>query len=163
LGGDDSTIPDTLEEARLLAMGGEEIKPFAGEHATIGPLDENTGLSVWSTVSITKKSVRQEDREEKERIAEKLRKARSEREIENKKAEARKLEEAKVSNADDSALGAYDVWGKGDYKGVDISKDVNLSVEETAKKLAPNTSGTAFRKVKKKKPGSRRRTSADDD
>jgi hypothetical protein len=76
------------------------------------------------------------------------------------------MEEAKVSNADDSALGAFDVWGKGDYKGIDISKDAVLSFEDTAKKLASGaTAGkVSFRKAKKKKGQAGRRTkSADDD
>jgi len=160
--GTDTSIPNTLEEARLLAMGGEEIQNTA-EQEVSAEVDEATGLSGWSTVAIKKMTVRQLDREEKERAAEKLRQARLEREAEQKRLEARRLEEAKVSNADDSALGAYDVWGKGDYKGIDISKDSSLSVHETAKKLAAGSGGkVAFRKAKKQK-GSRRRTSADDD
>jgi WW domain-binding protein 4 len=165
--GADSNIPSTIEEARLLAMGGE-VEIITNEDKTQVEVDEATGLSGWSTVSVKKTTVRQQDREEKERAAEKLRLARLEREAEQKKAEARKMEEAKVSNADDSALGAYDVWGKGDYKGVDISKDVKLSVEETAKKLSSGSDAkVSFRKAKKKKgpaaASSRRRTSADDD
>lgn len=177
LGGDDASLPDTLEEARLLAVGGEEEIVGGGKSKSEssggglgGAVDEATGLSGWSTVSIKKTTVRQQHREEKERIVEQRRQARLEREAEAKKSEARRMEEAKVSNADDSALGAFDVWGKGDYKGVDISKDVALSVEETAKRLSGTAAGNggkvAFRKAKNRKaPGaaSRRRTSADDD
>jgi WW domain-binding protein 4 len=161
--GADDSIPSTLEECRLLAMGGEIVEENKGVQQV---MDEATGLSGWSTVTVKKTTVRQYDREEKERAAERLRLAREEREAERKRAEARKMEEAKVSNADDSALGAFDVWGKGDYKGIDISKDAVLSVEDTAKKLASGaTAGkVSFRKAKKKKGQAGRRTkSADDD
>ena len=146
----------------MLAMGGEIVVESNNKEQVV---DEATGLSGWSTVTVKKTTARQYDREEKERATEKLRFSREEREAERKRAEARKMEEAKVSNADDSALGAFDVWGKGDYKGVDISKDTTLSVEDTAKKLATgSTEKVAFRKAKKKKGRTGRRTkSADDD
>jgi WW domain-binding protein 4 len=159
LGGDDS-IPETLEEARLLAMGGEEIKvkPVKEE------IDEATGFTSWSTVTIKKTTVRQETKEGRDRLREKRKQETLEKEAQDKEAEARRMEEAKVSNADDSALGAYDVWGQGGYKGVDIHKEVDLKVEDTAKSLASGKSNVGFKK-KKKHVGSRNRrtTSADDD
>ncbi|KAG7363364.1 U1 zinc finger domain containing protein [Nitzschia inconspicua] len=160
--GADESIPDTLEEARLLAMGGEVVEKASVEEQVV---DEATGLSGWSVVSVKKTTVRQYDREEKEQVAEKLRLARLEREAERRKMEERRLEEAKLSNADDSALGAYDVWGKGDYKGIDISRDTALSVEDTAKKLAAGNSGgpVSFRKAKKKNKGMLRKTNIEDD
>lgn len=182
LGGDDK-IPDSLEEARLLAMGGEEIHVTSnknGDDTTTNnqqqDIDEATGLSGWSTVTIKKTTHRQQHREERERFVERKNQAAQQREAEQKRVEARRLEEAKASNADDSALGAYDVWGKMDYKGVDISKEIHCSVEDTAKRLAPVDSASlaknattggkiAFKKRVKKKGAraARRRTSADDD
>jgi WW domain-binding protein 4 len=160
--GADRSIPGTLEEARLLAMGGEIVEEASAVEQVV---DEATGLSGWSTVSVKKTTVRQYDREEKEQAAEKLRQARLDREVERRKMEERRLEEAKVSNADDSALGAYDVWGKGDYKGIDISKVSTLSVEDTAKKLSSGNDGgpVSFRKAKKKNKWQRRKTNIDDD
>ena len=48
------------------------------------------------------------------------------------------MEEAKIENADDSALGAYVVWnsGKAGYKGVDINQEAKIDVQDTAKSLA---------------------------
>lgn len=163
LGADDS-IPDTLEEARLMAMGGEEIKVEPSESAT---LDEATGLTGWSTVAIKRTTLRQEVKEERGRLREKRKRDIAEKVSKEKEAEARKMEEAKVANADDSALGAYDVWGKGGYKGVDISNtgDSNLTVADTAKSLSTGKTAIAFKKKKKKPMANRsqRTTSADDD
>jgi WW domain-binding protein 4 len=160
LGGDDS-IPETLEEARLLAMGGEDIKvkPVKKEE-----IDEATGFTSWSTVAIKRTTVRQETKEERDRLREKRKQEALEKETQDKEAEARRMEEAKVSNADDSALGAYDVWGQGGYKGVDIHKEVDLKVEDTAKSLASGKTNVGFKKKKKPAGGrNRRTTSADDD
>lgn len=161
LGGDDK-IPDTLEEARLLAMGGEEIKV---DHSTTQEeIDEATGFTSWSTVAIKRTTVRQENKEERDRHREKRKAAAAEKEDQLKEAEGRRMEEAKVSNADDSALGAYDVWGKGGYKGVDIQKEADVRVEDTAKSLSSGKTNVAFKKkVKPKGNRNRRRTSADDD
>ena len=84
------------------------------------------------------------------------------------------MEEAKVANADDSALGSYDVWtgGKAGYKGVDIMKNDKVDVAVTAKSLSKGKGSVAFKKVgsgssmfkgKAKKKKNRRVTSADDD
>lgn len=165
-------IPDTIEGCRLLILGGEEIQ--VANDTNKNEAMEATGLSQWSTVSIKKTSVIQQSREEKEKVREQRRQLRVERETEQKRAEARRMEEAKVSNADDSALGAYDVWGKGLYKGVDISNEVDHPVEETAKRLTTEYESTidgtvsvkkiSFKKRKKKSSAGmvRRKTSADD-
>jgi len=174
LGGDEK-IPDTLEEARLLAMGGEEIQVTndsnSGETTNTKQeeVNEATGLSGWSTVSIKKTSHRQQHREERKRFDESKRETAKKREEEQRRIAERRLEESRVSNADDSALGAYDVWGKMDYKGVDISKEVHYSVEVSAKRLAVEkpTAGTkaVFKKRVKKKgqKAGRRKTSSEDD
>ena len=86
----------------------------------------------------------------------------------------RKMEEAKVANADDSALGSYDVWtgGKAGYKGVDIMENDKVDVAITAKSLSKGKGNVAFKKVgsgssmfkgKAKKKKNMRVISADDD
>lgn len=166
--GADESIPDTLEEARLLAMGGEEIKV---EPSKCTAVDETTGLSGWSTVAIKRTTVRQEVKEERGRLREKKKQALVEQEAKEREAEARKLEEIKAANADDSALGSIyfaelgrEVRG---YKGVDISDtgDDKLTIADTAKSLSSGKTSVSFKK-KIKKPmnnRSRRTTSADDD
>ena len=170
--GSDERIPSSVEEARLLAMGGEEIFKLDDKEANISDnqqgIDEATGLSGWSTVSIKKTSLLQKNREERKQYEESKALNTKKREAEEKRKAERRLEESRVANADDSALGAYDVWGKMDYKGVDISKEVNCSVEDSAKRLASAkslSSGINFKKRVKKKGRKAviRRTSADDD
>jgi len=182
LGGDDDCLPETLEEARLLALGGEEIVvvPNGEEKKTKnedddGPsLEEATGLSSWSTVRIKRTTVRQELKEERARLRQQRRRAALEAERQKKLAEERKMEEAKVANADDSALGAYDVWSrtKDGYKGVDIHDDAadkDVKVQDIlGKKLAEGKEKVGFKKKgsafkSKKKKQNRRTTSADDD
>lgn len=155
LGSDDS-IPDTLEEARLLAMGGDEIEV---EQPTANKIDDATGFSTWSTVTIKRTTVRQETKEKRARLRDQRNKAFIEKEVQAEEAEARRMEEAKVANADDSALGAFDVWGKGGYKGIDIEKEVAVTIEDTAKSLARGT--VAFKKKKTKGKRNIRQTSAD--
>jgi WW domain-binding protein 4 len=164
LGADDS-IPDTLEEARLLAMGGEEIAATEKQEQDV---DENTGLSSWSTVTIKRTTVRQELKEERTRMREKRRESAEEEDKQKKETEFRKMEEAKVANADDSALGAYDVWSrtKDGYKGVDIHGEAAVDVHEMGKKLSDGKGAVGFKKSAfkaKKKKQNRRTTSADDD
>ena len=162
--GSDESIPDTLEEARLMVMG-EEITQVK-ESVEV---DENTGLSSWGTVSIRKTTARSELKEERARIRQKKREEAKKAEEERKAIDERRMEEAKVENADDSALGAYDIWnaGKKGYKGVDINQEARLDVLDTAKSLAKGSSvefkkknSAAFKKAKKKQ--NRRTTSADD-
>jgi WW domain-binding protein 4 len=165
LGGDES-IPDTLEEARLMVMGEEVTQVEEAVH-----VDENTGLSSWGTVSIRKTTARSELKEERERIRAKRREQVEKEKEEERAVEARRMEEAKIENADDSALGAYDVWnaGKGGYKGVDINQEAKLDVQDTAKSLAKGKVAVEFKKKalgafkKTKKKQNRRTTSADDD
>jgi hypothetical protein len=78
------------------------------------------------------------------------------------------MEEVKVANADDSALGAYDVWSrsKEGYKGVDIHGEEQIEVHELGKKLSDGKTSVGFKKSSfkaKKKNQNRRTTSADDD
>jgi hypothetical protein len=78
------------------------------------------------------------------------------------------MEQAKVANADDSALGAFDIWNRTatGYKGVDIhnAHSAVVQVQDLAKKVADGP--VAFKKKKTAVAGSkkqsRRTTSADD-
>ena len=84
----------------------------------------------------------------------------------HKEAKGQRMEEARIENADDSALGAYGVWlsGKGGYKGVDINQEAKLDVLDTANSLAKGLGSIGFKKKSaKKKQNNRRTTSADDD
>jgi len=175
--GSDTLIPDTLEEARLAVMGGEIIEHQGTSanhhHQQQQPeIDENTGLSSWGTVSVKRTTIRNEHKEERERLRAKRRAEIQEAERQRHEVEGRKMEEAKVENADDSALGAFDVWnsGKAGYKGVDINKEAKLDVHETGKSLSKGKGsvgfkkrGGMFNKNKMKKKQNRRTTSADDD
>jgi len=167
--GADESIPDSLDEARIMAVGGEELNVETSEKAIA---EETTGLTAWSTVTIKRTTVRQEVKEERARLREVRKQASDEKEAKEKESESRKLEELKVANADDSALGAVyfaelgrEVQG---YKGVDISAtgDDTLTVEDTVgRKLSAGTGSFGFKKMKKKatKNPSRRTTSADNE
>jgi WW domain-binding protein 4 len=165
--GSDPSLPSQLEEARLLAMGGTEVVlPSATATATTDtalPVDEATGLSGWTTVSIQRTSVRAEIKEERERArAERQALAAKEEQIQ-KETQARRMEEAKVANADDSALGAYDVYSqaKHGYKGVDILSNAVVDIHEMGKKLSEGKGAVSFKKAKKKVLN-RRTTTSDD-
>ena len=168
LGAPDEKIPSTLEEARIMALGGrdEEQHDHTTNNTNNPPaeIDEATGLSGWSTVSVKRTTVRQELKEERARLRQQRHEAAAAAEKEAKKAELRRMEEAKAANADDSALGAFDVWSRGHaegYKGVKIHQETHVQAEDKAKKLA--TGAVAFKKAKpKKKKQNRRTTSADD-
>ena len=180
----DGIIPDTLEEARILATGGEEeeeeeeettLKAANDNNSSV--VDENTGLSSWSTVHVQRTTVQLERKRERIRQRQQERQAARKAQAAARDAEARRMEEAKVANADDSALGAYDVWSRGTkegYKGVPIQDDGNgntdATVSELGKQLSEGKSAVTFHKKKsafklkqKKKKQNRRTTSADDD
>lgn len=179
--GSDEMIPGTIEEARLDLMGGEEIIETHADDGTAGgagaaapTIDENTGLATWSTTTVRKVSANREAKEERARIRAKRREEAERARQQERDLNERKMEEAKVANADDSALGSYDVWtgGKAGYKGVDIMKNDKVEVSDTAKSLAKGKGTVAFKKVgsgssmfkgKAKKKKNRRVTSADDD
>ena len=181
--GCDEMIPGTIEEARLDLMGGEEIIIEAhtdegtggtGTGAAAPTIDENTGLATWSTTTVRKVSANREAKEERARVRAKRREEAERARQQERDLNERKMEEAKVANADDSALGSYDVWtgGKAGYKGVDIMKNDKVDVAVTAKSLSKGKGNVAFKKVgsgssmfkgKAKKKKNRRVTSADDD
>jgi hypothetical protein len=163
----DDRIPNNLEEARLLAMGGEEMIIKQPDNADATVIDEATGLSGWSTVAIKRTTELVELKKERENIRAKRRREILDAEKNAKLAETRRMEEAKIANADDSALGAYDVWNRSQegYKGIKItaSQDDKVEVSDLAKKLSDGKN-VEFKKTKKKgKPQNRRTTTADDD
>ena len=172
----DERIPVTLDEARIFAMGEESIQPTSVESAAL-EIDESTGLSGWSTVRINRTTIRSELKAERDLIRKERKEANAKAEKAAKDAEMRRMEEAKVSNADDSALGAYDIWGrtKDGYKGVQIhatessSNTANVSIHDYGKKLAADGVNTGFKSrsnsksAMAKKRQNRRTTSADDD
>jgi len=170
--GSDDLIPTTIEEARLSLMGGEE--EIQVDHGANANIDENTGLSSWGTVSVKKIAISQEVKDERARARTKRREELDKEKMKEREAEARRMEETKHSNADDSALGAYDVWstsGKGGYKGVQIHTESTVDVNDTAKSLSKGkvdvkfkTLGNSKMKFKSaKKKQNRRKTFADDD
>jgi len=167
-------IPSTLEEAHLALLGGEQTIQL-DDNNTGGTakheVDENTGLSTWSTTAIRKVSSHYEQNQERKRKREHEKELAEYKEKKEKEIQARKMEEAKYANAHDSALGAYDVWSSSAtsavegrsaaYKGVDIHKETKVEVADTAKSLSKGMGNVAFKKKKVKKK-SIRRTSADD-
>ena len=78
------------------------------------------------------------------------------------------MEEARVDNAEDSALGAYDVWnnGKEGYKGVNIHAMGKMTAADAAGTSLSGGKKVEFKKKsvfqKNKKAQNRRTTSADD-
>ncbi|KAI2510154.1 U1 zinc finger [Fragilaria crotonensis] len=169
LGSDDS-LPESLEEARIAAMGGQVVavlEPEREQQETLA-LDENTGLSTWGTIEIRKTTVRQELKDERERVRLRRREEARRLEEELKRAEGRRMEEARVDNAEDSALGAYDVWnnGKEGYKGVNILATDKMTAADAAGTSLSGGKKVEFKKKggfqKKAKAQNRRTTSADD-
>lgn len=165
LGGDPS-IPDTLEEAIIAATGGQVV--VVQQDQVVTEVDEDTGLSTWGTVEIRKTTVRQEHKEDRERARQKRREEKQRQEDELKRAEGRRMEEARVENAEDSALGAYDVWnaGKAGYKGVNINATEKMTAADANGTSLSGGMKVAFKKKsafkKGKKKQNRRITSADD-
>lgn len=162
--GSDPRLPTTVADAHLLVTGGETVQVAPTATKTPVKVDEATGLSSWSTVSITRTSHMQQSRMEREREASERKRSRQVSKELQQQAQARQLEVTKHLNADDSALGAYDVWNqqKGNgYKGVQLGSCETVQVQEIAKPLS--TDGVAAFKKRKKKKGNRRTTSADDD
>jgi WW domain-binding protein 4 len=149
LGSDDS-IPKSVEEARLSLLG-EEVIHY--DHGADAEIDENTGLSSWGTVSVRKVTVSQQVQEERARMKAKRLEDLEKEKMKEKEANQRRMEEAKHAGADDSALGAYDVWStstKGGYKGVNIHKESKLEVTDFAKSLSKGKVDVKFKSVAKK-------------
>ena len=173
--GSDKFTPTTIEEARLALMGGEEVTAL--NNPLTAEIDENTGLSSWTVSSVRKTTVNCELKQERSRSRAKKREEEEKEANKVKEAEGRRMEDARYENADDSALGAYDVWstsGKSGYKGVQINANAKLEVSETAKSLSLGRTNIKFKKrgsnnkensmrKKVRKQHSRRTTSTEDD
>ena len=169
--GSDPSIPSTMEEAHLALMGGEQTIHISDRDPESAPaIDENTGLTSWSTTTIRKVSSHYEQNQEKKRKLQHVKELAEYKEKKEREIQARKMEEAKYANAHDSALGAYDVWSSSTsavegkaraYKGVDITKETKLEVSDTAKSLSKGVNVAFKKKAKKRK--NVRKTSADDD
>ena len=166
--GSDPLIPSTMEEAHLSLMGGEQTVQVNNDGDKEQAIDDNTGLSGWSTTTIRKVSSHYEQNQEKKRQRQHEKEVAEYKEKKEKEIQARKMEEAKYANAHDSALGAYNVFdtaasGSGRaYKGVDINKETKMEVTDTAKSLSKGLGSVAFKKKKIKKKGNVRKTFADD-
>ena len=162
--GSDDLIPKTIEESRLQLMGGEEVINIDDGLVEI---DENTGLTSFKAVTVRKVTVSQEVKEERGRLRAKRREDIEKEKSKQKDIEARKMEEAKHANADDSALGAYDVWGKGGYKGININAGAKLDAGDTAKSLSDGKTNVKFKKrvnkMKKTKKKQIRKTTDSDE
>jgi hypothetical protein len=126
-------IPQSVEEARLMLVGGEEEEVvFASalqtEEEKEVEIDENTGFTKFRTISIKRMTVRKEEETRQRNILvdEQGYTTRQQQDEATKRErmEQAKTEEAKYLGAEDSALGAYDVWGQGGYKGVRITHDL---------------------------------------
>jgi len=172
----------------LALLGGEQIIQVKEEDddkkndsnnnnitTTSQVVDENTGLSSWSTTTIRKVSSQYERNQEKKRKRQHEKEIAEYKEKKEKELLARKMEEAKYANAHDSALGAYDIVAASSmggesgrasraYKGVDINKEMKVEVSDTAKSLSKGMGSVAFKKKKNvnKKKGNVRKTFADD-
>ena len=160
---DDPRIPKSIEEARLMLLGGEEEVLVEPTSVDDNDIDENTGFTKFQTVSIKRMTVSHEEQQQLEVEREK-KKREKEEELLNKDLVKRvKMEEAKYLGAEDSALGAYDVWGTsgGGYKGVSITTTSTKAV--TGKSLSKGT--VEFKKKNSnssKNRNNRRTTSAED-
>lgn len=159
--GSDELIPSTIEEARLSLMGGEEIIVVNNNDQT-SEIDENTGLSRWGTVSMRKVTVSQEVKEQRLRARTKRQEEAEKEKKREREIQARLAEEARHSNFDDSALGAYHAWeisgGKAGYKGVQIDVDTSVQGSVEARSLANGKIDVKFKTVGKKKTTSMKRS-----
>lgn len=147
--GSDDLIPKTVEEARLFLLG-EEVVHF--NHGADVEIDENTGISSWGTVSVRKVTVSQQAREERARLKAKRLEELEKEKMKEKEEIKRRMEEAKHAGADDSALGAYDVWstsGKSGYKGVNIHTESKVDVSDFAKSLSKGKGDVKFKSLSK--------------
>lgn len=122
--GIDDLAPKTLEEAELALFGGEAIVTF--EDPSDNEIDENTGLSKWGTVSVRKVTISHELKEERKRQKVQIQDELDRQLHQSKELERRQKDETQQMHAQDSALGAYDVFNtmKG-YKGVSIHDNVS--------------------------------------
>ncbi|CAM9695451.1 unnamed protein product [Ectocarpus fasciculatus] len=127
------------------------------------PPDENTGLGGWQTVSVRMVDVAAEA--EARRVKKEVKKAKKQKREEKTEREQMLVE---AMDADD-AMGSYDPWGTGKYKGFEIAKDAPRGPEEEAAggaAAAAGGGGAAVSFKKRKGPGNKgkfRKKARDDD
>jgi WW domain-binding protein 4 len=177
--GSDESIPDTLEEAQIAASGCEQQAHIVVENIrnqdiatnnTITNSKDTAELSSWTTVEIRTTTRRQELRAERERERQEQQDETNRLVQERRREQGRRMEEARIDNAEDSALGAFDVWNNGTegYKGVNIHQTQKWTVAETTMENNIPTKGKVeFKKknsfqTKKNKQNNRRITSSED-
>jgi WW domain-binding protein 4 len=138
--GSDESIPDTLEEAQIAASGGGQqphivvCNPMTEDTTNkLNSSSETMELSHWTTVEIRTTTRRQELRNERERARREQQEEANRLAQEQRREVGRRMEEARIDNAEDSALGAYDVWNHGTegYRGVNIHNNQKWTVAET--------------------------------
>mmetsp|Transcript_5939 Transcript_5939/g.17341 ORF Transcript_5939/g.17341 Transcript_5939/m.17341 type:complete len:388 (-) Transcript_5939:112-1275(-) len=167
-----STEPSVLkglssDKLRLIAKdsNGTWEDPLA-EPAPV--VDENTGLGGWETVA-----VREIDEEEEARLEEErqLKAEQEERMREERRKKRLALEEKDQADVED-AMSSYDPWGKGVYKGIDLTSEATTGwkyEEIDTGKADQGGEPVAFKKRKfnqdkgKKKKQFRKKTSDEDD
>ncbi|CAM9459683.1 unnamed protein product [Scytosiphon promiscuus] len=124
------------------------------------PPDENTGLGGWQTVSVRMVDVAAEA--EVRRVKKKVKK---EKKLKKEEKTERELLLVEAMDADD-AMGSYDPWGTGKYKGFEIAQDVPRGPEEEAAGAAAEGGGASVSFKKRKGPGNKgkfRKKARDDD
>lgn len=162
---EDPRLPKSIEEARLMLLGGEEEVLVEPTSVDDNDIDENTGFTKFQTVSIKRMTVSHEEQQQLEVEREKKRREKEEELLNEDLVKRVKMEEAKHLGAEDSALGAYDVWGTsgGGYKGVSITTTTGTTKAVTGKSLSKGT--VEFKKKNSnssKNRNNRRTTSAED-
>lgn len=147
----DPRIPQSVEEARLMLVGGEEeefgsISAMPGEEKEEeAEIDENTGFTKFRTISIKRMTVAKEEETRQRYMLDQQNYTRQQQDETTKRErmEQAKMEEAKYFGAEDSALGAYDVWGQGGYKGVRITEDLTNCTRAGTKRPATTSTNTS--------------------
>eukprot|EP00904_Undaria_pinnatifida_P011381 jgi/Undpi1/7373/HiC_scaffold_22.g09846.m1 len=124
------------------------------------PPDENTGLGGWQTVSV--RLVDEVAEAEARRKKKEVKKAKKQKREEKTERETMLVE---AMDADD-AMGSYDPWGTGKYKGFEIAKDVPRGPEEDTGGGEGGGASSAASFKKRKGPGNKgkfRKKPRDDD
>ncbi|CAM9476469.1 unnamed protein product [Ectocarpus sp. 12 AP-2014] len=161
-GAEKETVLRGVEAAAVRLPAGEGgAWPPPQEMPPPPPPDENTGLGGWQTVSVRMVDVAAE--EEARRVRKEVKKAKKQKREEKTEREKMLVE---AMDADD-AMGSYDPWGTGKYKGFEIAKDAPRGPEEEAAGAGGGDGGGPAVSFKKRKgPGNKgkfRKKARDDD
>ncbi|CAM9138640.1 unnamed protein product [Ectocarpus sp. 12 AP-2014] len=161
-GAEKETVLRGVEAASVRLPAGEGgAWPPPQEMPPPPPPDENTGLGGWQTVSVRMVDVAAEA--EARRVKKEVKKAKKQKREEKTEREKMLVE---AMDADD-AMGSYDPWGTGKYKGFEIAKDAPRGPEEEAAGAGGGDGGGPAVSFKKRKgPGNKgkfRKKARDDD